>query len=489
MSKKVDKSGQNNGRYSHGLINHPLYNSWKVAKRSKMICEEWKDFKVFYDWAIQFWKEKLVLTRKNKSELYCPNNCCFTEKGNISKNNINHKKRKETCIKKYGAEHPLQNQEVLDKVKQTCLEKYGYETPLKNEDVKNKIKATNINRYGYENILSSPVIKEKIKNTNIKKYGCEYPAQNTNIKLKQQNILYDKYGCLFNRKSAHLTQNEIRDFLKELGCDFNSDRSILNGKEIDLYNKELNLAIEYCGLYWHTEDSPEPRNYKYHYNKYKACLNKNIQLLTIFSDEWKFRNKQVKQFIRAKVGKCENKVYARNCIVKKIHNNEAKNFINENHIQLCKIAPQISYGIFCNDELLGVVSFKKHHRNSNDIILNRLAFKNNYQIIGGASKLIKNAIKISNFDKVITWSDNRYTNGNLYENIGFKLDGLLKPDYSYVLIKKPTIRYNKQSMKKKDIQCPSGMTEKEYLNSIGYSRIWDCGKKRWVYNQEYSNSI
>ena len=35
------------------------------------------------------------------------------------------KKRKETCLDKYGVEHPNQNKDVKEKFKQTCLEKYG----------------------------------------------------------------------------------------------------------------------------------------------------------------------------------------------------------------------------------------------------------------------------------------------------------------------------------------------------------------------------
>jgi hypothetical protein len=66
--------------------------------------------------------------------------------------------------------------------------------------------------------------------------------------------------------------------------------------------------------------------------------------------------------------------------------------------------------------------------------------------------------------------------------MGFILEKELAPDYSYVLLSNPKIRIPKQKMKKKNINCPKNKTESEFTKELGYSRIWDCGKKRWVFN-------
>lgn len=44
------------------------------------------------------------------------------------------------------------------------------------------------------------------------------------------------------------------------------------------------------------------------------------------------------------------------------------------------------------------------------------------------------------------------------------------------------IRYSKQSRMKKNTGQPMELTERQYNESIGLSRIWDCGKIRWVYS-------
>lgn len=42
------------------------------------------------------------------------------------------KKKKETCLEKYGVEHAFQNDEIKKKIKATCLEKYGVESVFQN---------------------------------------------------------------------------------------------------------------------------------------------------------------------------------------------------------------------------------------------------------------------------------------------------------------------------------------------------------------------
>ena len=107
-----------------------------------------------------------------------------------------------------------------------------------------------------------------------------------------------------------------------------------------------------------------------------------------------------------------------------------------------------------------------------------MCFKDGIQIIGGASKLITNAIEEIG-GNIVTWSDNRWSTGKLYDNVGFKLDANLNQDYSYVDISKG-IRYSKQSQQKKLTKCPDDLTEHQWANQRNLYKIFDCGKKRWI---------
>jgi hypothetical protein len=482
MSASLRMSKMNN-KSSHGLMKHPLYQSWKSMKiRCKNVKKEWSEsFKNFYDWAIQTWQPGLVLRRKDYSIEFNEINCYFGNRPN----NANPEKAKNTCLLKYGVEHPQQTKEVRNKVEQTNLHKYGVKFPSLNSDIRDKQKQTFIRKYGVDNPLKSDKIREKIKNTMNEKYGVDYPSQSVEIRNKQKLSLLNKYGTLVVN-SNNDEQNKIRDWLVSITDNsWHSSWSILNGKEIDLVNDNLKLGIEYCGLYWHTEFNERHR--KYHWEKYDLCKKKGYKLLTIFSDEWQYRNIQVKNFVRSILGINKNKIFARKCSIKQLNVEEYKNFVNNNHIQGYSRRSLVAYGLFYDKQLVGAMSLAKHHRftDNNIIVLDRLCFLDNYTIIGGASKLFKYCnewAKFNNYKSVISWSDNRWSDGNVYINMGFILEKELAPDYSYVLLSNPKIRIPKQKMKKKNINCPKNKTESEFTKELGYSRIWDCGKKRWVFN-------
>lgn len=330
--------------------------------------------------------------------------------------------------------------------------------------------------------------KEKSKSTQIEKYGDLY-SKSQEFKEKYKKTCLEKYNvpCTLNLiKKYDKTEKEITEWLKTVSnLDFKKNYSILDGKEIDLFNEEAKLGIEYCGIYWHNEFSRTPRDKNYHYEKYKKCDKLGIKLLTIFDDEWIFKKEQCQSIIKSSLGIFDVKVYARNCSIKEIDVAIFKNFCDNHHLQGSSRRNQQCFGLYYKDELVGALSLGKHHRKNSpqEIVLSRLCFKMNYQIIGGASKLLKHALnwsKLHGYSKLISWSDNRWSNGNVYLKLGFTLEEELKPDYSYVDMKSPKQRLSKQSQKKSNTHCPKNKTENEKAAEDRLARIWDCGKKRWV---------
>lgn len=68
----------------------PAYNGWgKVGGIGIGVCEEWFDFKTFYNWAFENgYQYGKTIARRNKQENYTPNNCEWVD----SKHN--HRERK-----------------------------------------------------------------------------------------------------------------------------------------------------------------------------------------------------------------------------------------------------------------------------------------------------------------------------------------------------------------------------------------------------------
>ncbi|HEC67144.1 MAG TPA: hypothetical protein ENI23_17845 [bacterium] len=93
-------------------------------------------------------------------------------------------------------------------------------------------------------------------------------------------------GRCFDRVSS--PEKDILKFLKVqfplLKCT-TSERGIIPPYELDIFFLKKNLAIEYCGLYWHSENGGR-KNKNYHQNKMLRCHEKGIRLITIFEDEY-----------------------------------------------------------------------------------------------------------------------------------------------------------------------------------------------------------
>jgi hypothetical protein len=264
---------------------------------------------------------------------------------------------------------------------------------------------------------------------------------------------------------------------------FAADLKLLEKREIDLYNAELKIGIEYCGLYWHTEDSRTPRDRNYHAAKFEQAKAKGVRLITVYEDEWLYRQPQVKNFLRAVLGANQYTVYARKCEVRQITKEEARLFFEQHHIQGGNRLGKHFAGLFHDNLMLAAMSFGRHHRKSSQLVLDRFAVRDNYNITGGASKLFKFLLALSGAQEVISWSDNRWSWGNVYSELGFRLDASLPPDYSYVDFSSSARRLSKQSQRKSKTNCPADTTEKEFSKTKNLHRLWDCGKLRWLFSK------
>jgi hypothetical protein len=172
---------------------------------------------------------------------------------------------------------------------------------------------------------------------NVKCKECGYETRLTPNNMiggnKNENIICKK--CSNNRERS-MEEQELLSFIKN---NYNkkiivNDRSLLNGKEIDIYLPDDNIAFEYNGLYWHSNNF---LNKNYHLKKFNKCKDKNIKLIHIYSDEWVFNKENIKEKIllilnKNKTNKLENyKIYKNKSNINIIINNKiliTKNYQN-----------------------------------------------------------------------------------------------------------------------------------------------------------------
>lgn len=291
-------------------------------------------------------------------------------------------------------------------------------------------------------------------------------------------------NCKTSLKSVG--QHEVYEFVKNLGFYVDKDtRSIIAPLELDVYVPDKKIAIEYNGLYNHSEEFKDKH---YHSNKTNLCKEKEIRLIHIFEDEWLQKKDIVKERLKYILG-CSNAsiISARDCYIEEISNELKNQFLYDFHIQ----GPDVSgtrLGLYHNNTLVSVMTFQKKNKDRLDFKLNRFCTDYNYIVNGGAGKLFSYFKKNYSWESIITYADLRWSyNGNLYYNLGFYFDGVTKEDYWYT---NSLHRINRLILRKtKD--DPKDIPEHELRKKEGYYRIWGCGSIRFKMinkNTNYNNN-
>lgn len=279
------------------------------------------------------------------------------------------KKAEATMIEKYSVKSALQNKELLNKAKQTLMNNYGVDNPSKSDTIQDKQQQTNIAKYGSPNAMGNVEIRNKVKNTLLKRYGVDNPAQYPAFKEKALESMTDSDGL---KKSKG--ELEVKQFIESLGLSCkNGYIGGRNPKQIDIKIDEKNIGIEYNGAYWHSEANKSMYP-KYHLHKTFAAKEQGLNLIHIFDFEWENRQEQVKSFLKSKLGMNTKRYRASKLSIKEINKEEAKVFLDTYHI-LGAVSFNKAIGLCDGDELISLITINKHHRNNNQLLLNRFVTK------------------------------------------------------------------------------------------------------------------
>lgn len=283
-------------------------------------------------------------------------------------------------------------------------------------------------------------------------------------------------------KQVSKGEKEVASFVKSIykGEVITNDRSVIAPKELDIYIPLKNLAIEYDGLYWHSEAGDCYSDY--HLKKTNDCMNKGIRLMHIYSNEWEEKKSIVKSMIASALGVYERKEYARNLTVKEIKDkNTVIKFFDENHIQGAVHKYSLCLGLYKKDELLQAVVFgKQHFGKKGDTELYRMVTKKNTQVLGGFSKLMKH----SPYNTVVSYVALRLFDAKGYLAGNWKIEHRAQPSFcitdGFCVYSRHLFKKNRCLEKFNNVT--QDMTEREMQMRNGYFRLWDCGtyKVRWT---------
>lgn len=301
-------------------------------------------------------------------------------------------------------------------------------------------------------------------------------------------------GCQKCSKSETKAELELREFLSNLGISFiKNDRTLINPLELDIHVPDHKLAIEYNGHYYHSEIHGKDR--QYHLSKTKLCETQSVRLIHIFEGEWINNKHLIKHKLKNIFKLNQYKIFARKCEIREISKDVKKKFNEKYHIQ-GDTASCLNLGLFYKNRLVQVMTFSKLRKSlGNDnkdghYELARVASVKGFNIIGGSSKLLKYFERTYNPVYLLSYADRRWSVGDVYHKLGFKLTKISQPNYWY-FHKSDTLklyhRYKFAKHRLSNLLDNYNPDKSEWLNMMdnGYDRIWDCGN--YVFEKHYQS--
>lgn len=418
-------------------------------------------------------KPSMFVERKRFSE-FCSKECMFKDP-KISD------KRKESLKK-------VDKVAAKNKRKQTMLDKYGCEYNSQRAEVKEILTQSKIK-------FSNPFALERLQS-----YEWMFENYITNKRTlvdigEELSVYYSTVGdyCarihgfeIRQRTNYSRHEVEMGNFIESLGFSHRSDRKVLDGYEIDLYIEDKKFGIEIDGAYWHSYDRFETKEEKdKHLNKTLIGLQKGVKIIHVLDTEWIDKKDIVKSMIKSRLGLSE-KIYARECDIRTVKKSEAREFLKDNHIQGAT-GSSVDIGLYHNDVLVMLMTFGPPRFNKNySWELVRLASLKDTNIVGGASRLFKHFVESYDIENgVICYSDRRFGEGGVYQNLGFEFERSTGPGYYWTdgnAVWSRT-RFQKNKLKGLLKVFDENLSEAENMFANKYRRLWDCGSNVFVYKK------
>lgn len=414
--------------------------------------------------------------------------------------------------------NPFQIKEYQEKAVATMIARYGFSNALQNPVILATMIEETEKKWGVPNVLLHASVKAKIKQTVMDRYNRLYPNQ-VHIEDDAYRVLQDPelFKAMFLTKSLRevsltlgMSYDGTRKYCDKYGIELpkssyetallnfvrsqgtfavQSDRKVIKPQELDITMPTEKLAIEFCGLYWHGEKFKEGKDY--HRKKLQAANDAGYRLITIFEDEWVYQQEICKTRILHIMGVAEKGVGARSTTIHHIDAKTSREFLEMYHIQ-GNSGAAMRYGAFDKDGfLVAVMTFSKRgrmalgRRDGPPELVRFATDGRNHP--GIASKLFAAYVREHNPDEIISYADLRWSEGKLYDTLGFTDMGETGPNYWYIHANKLS-RYHRYPFRKDRIKhrVPNGeeKTEREIMTELNYFRIYDCGSKRYVWKRK-----
>lgn len=268
-----------------------------------------------------------------------------------------------------------------------------------------------------------------------------------------------------------LWQKEVADFVTSLGHNvIVNDRATIAPFELDIWIPSKKFAIECHGLYWHSDAvAVDPHAAM---RKWELCNAAGVNLMQLFEDEWRDKRELVEAMIRHRLG-MSRRLYARRCSVRELSVDEARSFLDENHID-GYVASTKRIGLVHDGQLVAVATSRRprHAKWSGHVEVARLASARDVYVVGGASRLLSNlgcslTSSGNKHVKLMAYVDTRLGgSGAAYESAGLTRVGVTGPRFWWTDFSARIDRFAVRA------DPATGRSEEAVASDLGVTRIW-----------------
>lgn len=415
-------------------------------------------------------------------------------------------KTKETSQKRYGTDHPSQADVVKEKVHETVKEKYNCDSVFQLPHVREAQKTGMVRRYGVDNPAYIHV--KHIENITKDFWLAHFIDKRSGAfdvsKCAKYHHMRDgailnwkkKLGITIRNKGGSIIEGDITGLLSQLGEVVETKNRTALGEtklELDVFLPERRIGIEYDGLLFHSQgkrDYGRIRNHGIEHLQYKYTVARdcNIRLFNIFESEWKTPEKYKiwQGILKRSIGKLDV-IDVRECIIKQIDEDDASDFLEENHLHGSLFGCDIYLGMYYQETIIAVMSIKKITNNSYEIT--RYAEHREYSVPKGFNTLVREYLgkhntnlifradlryeDLSQFNGILKRSDDTPPVGYVFKTENSKVirDYSIEPlsNYNDIMVQECCEHYSPQ------------LSLVDNLYEHDYRTIYDCGRAVYKY--------
>lgn len=112
--------------------------------------------------------------------------------------------------------------------------------------------------------------------------------------------VYQRANFACGKCTSSKGEEELNNFIESLGLEtVKNCRSLIGPFEIDVYIPNLNIALEFNGYYWHSDEIVAGKSRfktaeEYHAHKKKLCEDRGVNLYFVWESDWMGNQSEVK---------------------------------------------------------------------------------------------------------------------------------------------------------------------------------------------------